>query len=1127
MPERSSALGVALLVLALALAGAGWFDPRAAAPLAWLAQIPAGLGIALLRRTRARDGLWADSGRLALLWGGGFLLAGVLLAWPLWQLTSSPSLPATLALSGLAGVVLVLLWAGWPQWLMLERRGGSAAIRHHEQRLQHRAAWRGLLQVALPAFLVLAGGLLLAWPELLTGNLRSGGFAVYAALVPLLHFALQSAPTETAPMAMGLPVVDLPPPKASTPQVEIPAASVEQAPVVEDAPALVEAATGTTSSTSIDTSILTRDLYAAAQRGRVESALALLEAGADPHCPPEADARDRRSLAVLASVLPDLRLLRALIERGVDVNAMDGGLNPLLAATRDSWHGRPEAVMTLLTNGADVHVTDADGNTPLHHAARSSDPGVAALLRDAGADIDALNGDGISPLGSACASGNWRLAKFLLERGAKPEPAGGQPTLLSAAGCEDDDPAGVQLLLRNKARVNMADAAGRTALHEAATAGHAAIGRALLDAGADHGARDAEGRTPLLDATRAGALPVLERLLAAGADATAVDAAGAGALHHACMAEVSSADLIQRLLALGLDPAQTDGAGQSAIDLANGNGRGRLLALLDPRHAQVNAVEVDASSEDTATSPPEPEVPPLQQLREALRTNTATSTLDPLLARLAPGESSLLLADPDITLQPQLLGWLLRRGADPEAREAQAPVFAALARGEAGVTTLDLLFAHRGSPAGAGSLARFLIACRAGNASGRAQGVALDLLERGADPFGTSTGGESPLLLAVQLGWTRLMQRLLAIGVNPDACDARGHGPLHAAATRGDLFAVKQLIAAGAAPDRRASDGQTALGLALAGGRSDLASWLDWHGWRLPRRALVATDLPAAAIAGDQDAVERLLDLGFPIDTTDAQGCTALLRAAGDGHIKLVEFLLSRGADPRIAARSGASPLSAAISRRHGGIVERLLKADCNLEQRLPGGVTVLMLAAALGMPEVVARLLHAGADLRATDAHGLTALHCAALFGFTERDRSRLLALLDGLLLAGADVNQPALDGATPLLLLLGARADPGTPSNEDVLLAGMERLLDEDASLEARDARGYGPLHLAGLHGLVSVARALLRAGADADQRDALDRTPRELALLRGYVEVAAELAPTTRGKATDVPLARFLRD
>jgi ankyrin repeat protein len=83
---------------------------------------------------------------------------------------------------------------------------------------------------------------------------------------------------------------------------------------------------------------------------------------------------------------PDLRLLRELIARGVDLNDVASGMTPLLAATRDSWHGRPEAVMTLLANGADPRVTDADGNTPLHHAARSSDPGVVALLRDAAAD---------------------------------------------------------------------------------------------------------------------------------------------------------------------------------------------------------------------------------------------------------------------------------------------------------------------------------------------------------------------------------------------------------------------------------------------------------------------------------------------------------------------------------------------------------------------------------------------------------------------------------------------------------------------------------------------------------------------------------------------------------------------
>ena len=160
-------------------------------------------------------------------------------------------------------------------------------------------------------------------------------------------------------------------------------------------------------------------LYEAARGGRVERALELIEAGADPHAPPPSDDRDQRSLAVLAAVLPDLRLLRDLIARGVDLNVAHAGMTPLLAATRDSWHGRPDAVMTLLANGADSRVTDAEGNTPLHFAARSSDPGVAALLRDAAAELEVLNHDGLSPLGVACAAGNWRLTRFLLERGVQ------------------------------------------------------------------------------------------------------------------------------------------------------------------------------------------------------------------------------------------------------------------------------------------------------------------------------------------------------------------------------------------------------------------------------------------------------------------------------------------------------------------------------------------------------------------------------------------------------------------------------------------------------------------------------------------------------------------------------------
>src|SRR5690606_6495349 len=120
---------------------------------------------------------------------------------------------------------------------------------------------------------------------------------------------------------------------------------------------------------------------------------------------------------------------------------------------------------------------------------------------------------------------------------------------------------------------------------------------------------------------------------------------------------------------------------------------------------------------------------------------------------------------------------------------------------------------------------------------------------------------------------------------------------------------------------------QTPLGVALASGRRDLADWLDWRGWPLPRRALQPADVAAAAMAGDADAVRRLIDLGLEVDSVDAQGCTALLRACGGGHRAVVELLLARGADPQHVAHTGATPLSAAVSMRHGELVERLLAA--------------------------------------------------------------------------------------------------------------------------------------------------------------------------------------------------------
>ncbi|ROP76173.1 hypothetical protein EDF74_1823 [Stenotrophomonas rhizophila] len=1106
-PQRPRAVAsAAAFGVLLALAAAVGGVPGAVC--AALAQPAFALAVSWWRRTRpvlplpqvARQ----DAPALLALWSLGPLLLTLLVAWPLGALHDSGSLAAVLGLSVAVSAALLGVWRTWPLWNDVERSEGSLA--RHWQTVAGRdlTAWRGLAVAAL-VVLVCTLVVLPAWPGLVSEALRWPVAAAVVVLSPLAHLLLQAiAPADALTATLPAQTRDAREDSFAEPYAE--PTPLESIGLHEQQPAL----------------------YDAARSGRVDRALQLLQAGADPHGLPDPAWRDQRSLAVLAAVLPDLRLLRELIARGVGVNAPHRGMTPLLAATRDSWHGRPEAVMTLLANGADPRAVDSEGNTPLHHAARSSDPGVAALLRDAAAEVDALNDDGWSPLAVACQVGNWRLAKFLLERGARTEPAEGTPVLLAAAGTEEDDPAGVQLLLKHKARADARDRQRRSALHEAALAGHVDIIDVLLAAGANLEARDALARTPWLEAARGGRAGVVEHLLPHHPDLNAVDGEGRNAVLLACMAENVSPLLIRRLRDLGIAVDVADPQGRRAVDIAAGAGRWAIVSLLDPAYPLPSAVSdgLVMSGDSDAASPSLPDRPPLELLREALSFGNVEGMA--ALARLcAPEELGALLHEAELALDPQALDWLLAHGAAPEVLDAcgDTPMFALLARGIDAVPALQILLRRGLSPAGRGGLARLLSACaQHDHASRGLEQFALELLERGADPFAPSPAGDPPLSLAVRLGWLRLQQALLTQGVDREARDSHGMTALHLATALAREGSIKLLVQQGASPEARAADGQTPLGVALSIGRRDLADWLDWRVWPLPRRALRDGDLPAAAMAGDADAVRRLIDLGFGVDVVDAQGCTALLRAAGGGHLAVVDLLLTRGANPQHAAASGATPLSAAVSMRQIDIVSALLDAGAELEYRLPGGVTVLMLASALGLPDIVSRLLTAGANVHAGDAQQLGPLHCAALYGFSARDRSRLLALLDTLLLAGAEPDQAAAGSVTPLLLLLGARAEPGTACDEQIVLAAVERLLDEDVSLEVRDPRGFGPLHLAALHGLPLLVQRLLRAGADPDVRDALNRSPREIAVMRGFIDVAGEFEPLVPGVSS---MARFLRD
>ncbi|HWU75028.1 MAG TPA: ankyrin repeat domain-containing protein [Rhodanobacter sp.] len=1050
-----------------------------------------------------------------VMFTGYTVLVFVLVAWPMLQLSQAPSLRAALLLAAALVLALVALWRLWSAFGLLfvwddaypQQRDGSwiftATLRSiaFSRHLSREDRFFSHFLPAAFSLLVLAFGAiaLTGLVGVLPSELRVLALAIYAlVLLPLGCLVIANrtlrallcerhqprrrgdfnASSNKTDTRTPRPVLSLHERNAGTP---------------EQAAALLAA---------------TRD-------GDIERALALLEVGADPDTAPLASDRDQRPVLMLSALLPDTRLLRALIGRGADVNRSSGGLTPLLAATRDSWHGRAEAVLTLLANGADPLVVDGEGNTALHGAVLSGDAGVAAMLLDAAAPIDALNQAGLSPLANACRAANWPLAKFLLERGAKPAPPAGEPALVAAAGIADDDPEGVKLLLKHRAAVNALDARKRHALLSAAAEGHEQIARVLCAAGADINLIDQHGSTALMEAARAGAGGIVQMLAEARAAAQVRDQHGRDALTLACQSPHANGTTISALLALGAEPREPGSDGRSALDHAAAAGRWDLVALLDPDTPLPASHSQDLLGEGADT--PEHLLDALRFGHWAIVSGFSNRVREWPQAQRA--DMYLKLAAPGLSTARR---WLLDHGLDAEARLLPAAtdgteagpshplgrrLFDALLQQLPEATeALDDLLQAGATPAGAGLLAQALSA--PGNAA-QAAALPLSLLERGADPFGCDSHGRTPLHLAVIHGQGDLLQALLARGCDPNTRDRDHRTPLFAALEHGAqaLPLVRKLIAYGADPEAADTNGETPLGLALE--HPAVERWLDWRDWQRPARPLRPTDLPAAAAAGALLTVQRLLELGFAVDSRDEQGATALLRACGAGHRDVATTLLAAGADPTQVAHSGVSPLAAAVAARRENLVALLLEQSVAVDQRLPNETTALMVAAAMGYPEIAEQLLEAGAEVNALDDAGRTALHAVAQFGFEHNDSLRARRAFDALLKRGANVNQADHEGKTPLLLLLGAQLAPGRDGDATHIGALVPLLLDAGARIEHADQRGVTALHACAMHALLPPARVLLSRGANREAADAFGRTAADVARQLGYVDIAHELA------------------
>ena len=719
------------------------------------------------------------------------------------------------------------------------------------------------------------------------------------------------------------------------------------------------------------------------------------------------------------------------------------------------------ATLVHLASGRGGHTPSAEG-VDGHHLAH----GFALLARTLVSDQPFAPGKEVW----AISSSRWRKGKVVrrVEPSAN-QPAGGYTVRLNRGGQTTNPPAkvlsvregGAGALLREAAVVGSvplleallemgvsvfeAEADCNTALHFAASHGHAAACRTLIKAGADPNTKSIREHSAADLAVSHGRGAVLRVFTPSPSDADVADAmaaldevkakANGGAIDGvAVLLEAAASGTIETAQAvLREQPGLIDGSIAASVSAVHLAARGGHLALLRDVLLPCKA-NLLARTERGCT--------PLALAAEE-------GHADFVVLLLEEGANANLTALGGVT--PLMLA--VSNGHVEVARVLREAGASADSRDDCGYTTL-MLAARFGSK----EIMRLLLDC----------GVALDVpLQRAsaqskadqvgieADPSHRARGTQHP-------------HTLHRLALSP----MRMHVPLRMS-MHGRYLSKSTPVSAPLTVQAEA--GFTALTFACRFGHLGAAQLLVTHGATIDARTKSGfSPLQYACQFGHQETLSAMIELKADVNHLGNGGWHALFDACMNGHDEIVRELCSAGANVNHGrTNSGFTALMFACQHHHEAAAVALLElgADPNQLNTKSPSESAVQICVKEDAPNVLQAVLAAGGShTKVRGSTGSEPLHAAASGCKAE--------CVHVLLRHGAEVDVTESDSKTALLLVVEARLSTGMHQAEAAAVVTI--LIQCGANVNKADASGRTPLQLALDGGLHTIAELLRTAGA-----------------------------------------------